>query len=190
MIKAGVNTTPAFVLTNIWKLCMIVKNWEDDQMLRIFHSMKIMSFSSLVDVYSESLFKTDSSLQRIQTEQDFYSYLKNVFFRDSASFYAVWDVQGQYISALRIEPYRDGVLLEALETAPDARGCGYATKLLAQTICYLSENGIKYVYSHVDKNNIASLRVHEKCGFDVFSSTATFIDRSFSSSSYTLRKAL
>lgn len=164
-------------------------------MLRVFYNLNTMSFASLLDVYSGTLYddlegSVDLSIRRIQAEQDFYSYLKDVFFKNPTSFYAVWVVQGRYMSTLRMEEYCDGLLLEALETAPDVRGNGHATNLLLSVIDFLSKTDICVIYAHVDKKNMPSLRVHEKCGFTVFSNTATYIDGSFNSSSYTMRRII
>jgi len=74
---------------------------------------------------------------------------------------------GRYVSALRLEPYRDGLLLEALETAPEQRRKGFAAALIRAVQCFLE--GKTKLYSHVDKRNLSSLKVHEKCGFRIVS---------------------
>lgn len=56
-----------------------------------------------------------------KAEQNFYQYLQNNFFCNEGVVYAIWEEDGQYISALRLEPYQDGLLLEALETKPSYR---------------------------------------------------------------------
>lgn len=161
-------------------------------MLKIFHSLRDLRFSALLDVYKNSLAEssqTDHEVtaeDQIKAQQEFYYYLKDCFFRDSSSFYAVWELHGRYMAALRIEEYRDGFLLAALQTAPEARNRGYATLLITGTLDYLSAIGKKPVYAHVDKENSSSMRVHEKCGFTVFSETAAYIDGSFSSAACTM----
>jgi ribosomal protein S18 acetylase RimI-like enzyme len=82
-----------------------------------------------------------------------------------------------------LEPYRDGLLVEALETAPGYRRRGYAEALLRQV---LGSFAGKKIYSHVDKTNIPSLRLHEKCGFSRISECAAYIDGSINSRACTL----
>jgi len=82
--------------------------------------------------------------------------------------------------AVRFEPYRDGLLLEALETAPDERNKGYAKQLLSDGLAYLRKRGSMTVYSHIHKKNKASVSVHTACGFRPISNCAVFIDGSVS----------
>ena len=98
----------------------------------------------------------------------------------------MWVVDGSYKSALRIEPYRDGLLLHALETAPEARGQGCAYALIGATMEYLQSLNFKTVYSHIDKRNKASLRLHEKCGFLPFSDSAVYLDGTVTQNSCTM----
>jgi len=152
-------------------------------MLKIFHNFCDLRFSSLVELYSDSFI--NDGQRSMAAEQEFYFYLKDAFFSDKNAFYAVWEEDGRYVSALRMEPYRDGLLLEALQSAPEMRNKGLATKLLMQTLNYVACMGVKPVYSHIDKANYASMRVHEKCGFRKISESARFIDGSFSQKAYT-----
>jgi GNAT superfamily N-acetyltransferase len=150
-------------------------------MLCIAKKLRDLSFSALMEVYMESnrekaeLEFSDLSIEQgiYQAEQDFYQYLREVFFRTPGSVYCLWQENGRYLSALRLEPYKDGLLLEALETAPEYRRKGYAEALLREA---LSGNG--KIYSHVHKNNVPSLRIHEKLGFRRISETAAYIDGS------------
>ena len=90
----------------------------------------------------------------------------------------------RYVSAARLEPYRDGLLLEALETAPELRGRGYAAALLRNML--ESAPGTGPVYSHVDKKNAASLAVHRACGFRRILEHAVYADGSVLASACTL----
>ena len=158
-------------------------------MLLIVGSMKELNFAQLMDVYiegnrenaAESYPSLPEGQGLLQAEQDFYQYLRYDFFGAVGAYYAVWIEDGGYVSALRIEPYKDGVLLAGLETAPCQRNKGYAESLVRQV---LREE--KKVYSHVSKQNAASLRVHEKCGFRRVSEQATYIDGSVNSKCCTL----
>ena len=163
-------------------------------MLRIVSNMSQLHFSALMDVYHESnlsngaeLYSSDPPevrLHKVQT--DFYHYLNSVFFQQSDSYYAIWESEGVYVSALRLEPYSDGLLLCALETAPGARGRGFAFTLMRNILEYLKEQGSGVVYSHVSKKNTASLAVHEKCGFKVVKDCAVYSDGSVMQNHFTL----
>lgn len=140
-------------------------------MLIIAKKLRELSFGQLMEVYMEGnlengqeLWPDESENQQIAlAEQDFYNYLDQVFFRTPNAFYAVWQKAGKYVSALRLEPFRDGMLLEALETRPDSRRRGYAKALITGVLEKLPD--VK-VYSHVSKRNFASLKTHESCGFE------------------------
>ena len=160
-------------------------------MLILARSIRDLSFSRLMEVYiegnlenAEEFYPNLTEGQKLmQAEQDFYQYLNEVFFRTSDAVYAIWEEQGTYVSALRLEPYRDGLLLEALETAPPSRRQGYAEKLIRAVQKQFSNQRI---YSHVSKKNAASLRVHEKCGFRRISEYAAYIDGSVNQRACTL----
>ena len=162
-------------------------------MLKIICSLKDMDFHQLMDVYAEgnrengAEFYPDLSenQQLLQAEQDFYAYLRE-FFKDKAAFYAVWAPEDRYVAALRMEPYQDGLLLEALETAPEHRRKGYATALVKQTLEALAQDKTWRVYSHVNKKNVASLGVHAACGFKRIAEHAVYADGSVLHNSCTL----
>lgn len=156
-------------------------------MLRLFCSMRELNFSSLVDVYRESLFASRDHDVQWNAEQEFYHYLKDVFFTYPHARYAVWDAGDCYYAALRLEQYRDGLLITGLETKPEMRGKGYASALIDQVLLDAADNGYRCIYSHVYKNNSISLRVHLKNSFSIISNSATLIDGSFSENCYTLR---
>ena len=160
-------------------------------MLILAQSIRDLSFSKLMGVYIEGNLENAEEFypdlpegqKLMQAEQDFYQYLNEVFFRTSGAVYAIWEEQGAYVSALRLEPYRDGRLLEALETAPTSRRQGYGEKLIRAVQKQFSNQRI---YSHVGKKNAASLRVHEKCGFRRISEYAVYIDGSVNRRACTL----
>lgn len=164
-------------------------------MLRVAKNLRSLSFGALMEVYVDANRKHGAELapgepeagQIRLSEECFYTYLHDDFFTHPGALYCVWEEGGKYVSALRLEPYRDGLLLEALETAPDQRGKGFAVRLIQAVQQYLSEQGDVRIYSHVNKKNQASLRTHRRCGFEVFLDYAAFIDGSVNSRSYTLR---
>ena len=161
--------------------------------VKVFRSLEGLSFHKLMRVYEESnrlnavaLYPhMDRNAALIQVEQDFYVYLRDCFFRTEGAWYAVWSENDSYISALRLEPFEDGLLLEALETDPDYRRCGYGYKLMDAVLHSVVEN----VYSHVNKSNTDSFRLHEKCGFVKIADECTYIDGTRSDRCVTLKWA-
>lgn len=163
-------------------------------MLKIVHSMGQIRFSQLMEVYAEGNRKTaceqyphlseNEGIMRV--EQAFYQYLRECFFGTPGAVYAIWDERGRYVSALRLEPYRDGLLLEALETAPRDRRRGYAGTLLRGVQHWLAGQGSARIYSHVDKRNAASMAVHKDCGFETVLDYGVCADGSVMPDMYTL----
>lgn len=160
-------------------------------MLVIAKKLREMSFGQLMEVYVEGclergqeLFPDEPEARQIAIgEQEFYNFLEQVFYRTSGAYYAIWQVNGKYVSALRLEPFRDGLLLEALETRPDQRKKGYAKALIKAV---LEQKGNVKIYSHVRKRNIASMKTHESCGFRVCMDYAVYADGSVSPDTATL----
>lgn len=152
-------------------------------MLLTARSYGELSFRDLMDVYEESNRENAQELWPqlsegegiLRVEQVFYRYLREVFFPVAGAVYCIWTEKECYISALRLEPYRDGLLVEALETAPPFRRRGYAVRLLraAQQL-----TGAQKLYSHVGKRNTASLQTHLRCGFRRVSEQAVYVDGS------------
>ena len=158
-------------------------------MLRIFTSSRDLRFGALMDVYAESNEEKANERPDLPrgfalelAEQDFRQYLNEVFFPTSGAILALWEMQGKYVCALRLEPYKDGFLLAGLETHPDQRKKGYAATLIAAVQQRMES--VK-IYSHVNKRNVASLKTHEKCGFRVISDRAVYINGSVDSRCYT-----
>lgn len=149
-----------------------------------------LSFTGLMTVYEEGNQENGALMypelpenrQILNAEQSFYQYLKESFFPTKGAVYAIWEEGGIYISALRLEPYEDGLLLEALETAPAYRRKGYAEKLIRS----IQESFPQKMYSHVGKRNAPSLAVHEKCGFRKILDYARYIDDSVARTAVTL----
>lgn len=152
-------------------------------MLILAGKLRELSFGQLMEIYAEDNLEKGRELapeesearQTALGEQDFYQYLDQIFFRTPGAVYAVWEEAGIYVSALRLEPYRDGLLLEALETRPDRRRQGFAGALVQAV---LARMGDAKIYSHVDKRNLASLRTHESCGFRKILDYAVYADGS------------
>ena len=139
-------------------------------MLKMVHSMKELPFGQLMQIYGERY--------DVVSQQDFYDYLRQCFFQADGAMYALWLEDDQAVSALRLEPWRDGLLLTGLETAPDRRNRGYAICLLRAVLDWQRGQENVRVYSHIHKQNMASIRVHEKCGFCRISDCACYLDGS------------
>ena len=162
-------------------------------MLKIFNNLGDIDFRQLMNVYtegnringSEFYSKYPDNLRILYAEQDFYNYLL-LFFKEKTARYAVWEHEGCYVAALRIERFSDGLLLSALETDPKHRRMGFASSLITATVEHLKTGGRGRLYSHVNKHNIASLAVHEKCGFQIISDHAVYLDGTVVTDSYTL----
>lgn len=161
-------------------------------MLIIVRSLRELNFGELMRVYVEGNLENGAELyadfseneQLLRAEADFYTYLRECFFTVPGAVYAVWEEGGRYICALRLEPWQDGLLLEALETAPEKRGRGYAKMLMRAVLDTIPD---KTAYSHVSKKNTASLAVHAACGFERILEHALCADGSVMTNLCTLR---
>lgn len=155
-------------------------------MLAVFRSMRDLRFGELMKVYEQSnleqgrlKFPQESEGRQLAlAEQECYGYLRQCFFTLPEAAVCVWQVEGRYVCALRLEPWKDGMLLTGLETAPEERGKGYACALICAAQEYLSRQGKGKLYSHISKGNAASIHVHEKCGFRKIRDHAVFLDGS------------
>ncbi len=138
-------------------------------MLRVVYSLHQLSIGKLMEVYAGS---TGGSLR---AEQEMYQYLREGFFTRPGDRYCLWEEGGQVLSALRLQTYRDGLLLEALETAPAYRRQGCA-RALVQAV--LAEADSPKVYVHIENGNKTSILLHEKCGFFKILDHAVYADGS------------
>ena len=133
----------------------------------------------LMDVYSESNFEntdyffpdeTDKAVAVRKVEEGFCSFLKEEFFSNAGNDYWVLEENGIWVCALRLNLIEKGLYyLEALETKPDCRKQGYATKLMNGVLSKLKSEGSFRICDCISKKNIASIRTHEKCGFRIVS---------------------
>ena len=133
----------------------------------------------LMDIYSESNYEntdfffpeeSDKNKAVSQVESGFLDFLKNDFFKQPEASLWVFEENGVWLCALRTCKVRpDLYYLEALETRPDQRRKGYASRLLANVEEAMKEEGPFRLYCCVSKKNISSVRTHEKCGFLIVS---------------------
>lgn len=157
-------------------------------MLKICLRYDELNIQDLMRVYEEMLLKKgeQEGVSAFQIENDFRSYLEDDFFAMTGAFYAVWVHEGQYVSALRLEPYQDGVLLTGLETAPAERCKGHATRLLHAVKEYVQGANCLPIYSHIHKRNPGSLSVHRASGFKQHHDFGRLIDGTVSNNYYTM----
>ena len=155
-------------------------------MLKVIEKLDDLDIGQLMRVCDESnrlmgrkeYRNLPENLQILYAEQDFYAYLQ-VFFEDQDARYAVWSSDGAYKAALRMERYRDGIIVTGLETAPGDRRKGYATMLLCSVVEWLKTSGQNRLYSHIKKTNFPSVQLHRNIGFRKIFDTAIYIDGSF-----------
>ena len=143
-------------------------------MVKIIRSLRDLDIAQLKNVYAESL---NCGKDLLAAQQDFYGELAH-FFKEPSAYYAILQSEGDYVAALRVEPYRDGVIIAGLETAPTHRRMGYAKKLLSAVVQQMP-SGVM-IYSHVDKKNQPSISVHAACEFERKLEHAVFLDGSVS----------
>lgn len=130
-------------------------------MLKVISSMAELPLEHLEQVYGQAVDE---------------EYLRFEFFHIPGAKICLWYVEGVCVSALRLEPWRDGLLLTGLETAPLWRNQGYAGALLLAVQSHLAQQGSYRLYAHIHKRNLPSVRVHERCGFRMISDTAALLD--------------
>lgn len=147
----------------------------------LFNSPAGLDVSQLSYVYRESIEKDRFGYRRFhQPLQDFEDYWRYEFFSVPGASCAVLELDGNYMSVLRLEPYRDGLLITGLETAPEHRSKGMATNLLSGVIQRLKAAGGSRLYSHIERRNKPSVCVHRSCGFCLLLDYAVFLDGSVS----------
>ena len=162
-------------------------------MLKLVYRFRDLDFEKLMAVYAQSneenakeFYPDDAPHTQLRkVHASFEEYLREDFFRVKHAFYALWEENGIYICALRMEPFEDGLLLEALETIPTHRRSGYAGKLIQAVLTMLPKGST--VYAHVHKRNAASLAAHRRCGFTVGLDHAKYVDGTVSRYACTMK---
>lgn len=134
-------------------------------MLKIAKSLRQLRFGALAALCTES----------IAEEQALYAYLHEDFFSRPGDTYCIWEEKGRYLSCLRLQNFRDGLLLDGLFTDPAYRGQGCAKRLIRAV---LAEVKPEKLYAHIHRKNAASIAVHEGCGFQKILDYAVYADGS------------
>lgn len=105
--------------------------------------------------------------ETICEEEHYYVEFLKEFLEKEKNKYYVYEVDGAWVSALRLTRLDGFYYMETLETAPEYRKKGYAAKMIEEVITLLGQRGPVIIRSNVDKSNRASLVTHEKCGFRI-----------------------
>lgn len=148
-------------------------------MLKIAEHLDELRFDELAELYHDDLEVEGVDDRDLEPGDDWFAgmkaefgvYLSARFFSRSErlnnvrSFYAIWEAEGKYVSAVRVHVYEQGLLLEALQTREDARGKGYAAALLGAVLAYLVQRGQFKVYAHVRDWKTQAARLLETYGF-------------------------
>ena len=90
------------------------------------------------------------------------------WFRSARASETTWiwigEVDDEPVGQVRIE-VGDGEAEVHISIAPEMRGRGHGTRLLAAARRRCAERGIRSLVARVDRRNAASLRMFETCGF-------------------------
>lgn len=123
------------------------------------------NWENLSMVESESDEKIDEKILYQKVREAHKAYLKNDFLKNGKNYLAILKDEKAYLSALRLYDQGDFFLLEALETNPKYRRCGYAERLVKEVISLLKKG--TEIRSEVGITNEKSLALHKKVGFKV-----------------------
>ena len=143
-------------------------------MLLEFYSMTAQEMLRMVqEIYTEGNRENaqwrnpglEDLTEAIREEEGFFVEFLEEFMASERNSYYVLEVDGQWVSALRLTKLDDFYYLEALETAEGHRKKGYGSKLISEVISALKQRGPVMIRSSVRKWNMESLATHKKCGF-------------------------
>ena len=146
-----------------------------EEKMLVIGSFEQLDTRKLMDVYAESNEENidyffpgaeDRAEALRQVEEGFLGYLRGEFFTGKGNRYCVLERDGLWLCALRLYPVEDGLYyLEALETRPDCRRQGCASRLLRALIGELEAQGPFRLCDCVGRRNLSSRLCHERCGF-------------------------
>jgi len=151
-------------------------------MLKLYSRYSELDIKLILNVYKDAISRDYPTRSTWESPEALFLDDLRIFFKATNSRLAVWEHENVPVSALRLEAYKDGFLISCLETPPRLRRKGYAMLLMKAVVA----SGVGPFYAHVAKDNIPSLRLHEKAGFMKLSDHAVFVDGSVYSSALTL----
>lgn len=163
---------------NIIKTKLAVKTGERYKM-QVLLANKIgeIDLEKLMDIYEESNWenlsmvesnlaeKTDKNTLYQKVRQAYKAYIKNDFLKEGKNLLAILIDGEKYLAGLRIYDEGDFYLLEALETNPSHRRCGYGERLVREVVKSLASG--KEIRAEVSLLNKKSLALHKKVGFEI-----------------------
>ena len=159
-------------------------------MVSVIDEIDKLDFLKICDVYKDDLERKRKIRHRLiaksegatLVKQEYLRYLEDVFFGQYNGKLFVYQDYDRYLSAVCIEPFKDGLLLDSLVTVPEARRRGYAKKLIDYALDYCKT---RPVYAHIHYNNKASRLLHEKIGFSLLCEYAHMLDGSIRNDHFT-----
>lgn len=136
-----------------------------------------IDLEKLMDLYEESNWENLSMVEANNTEkidenilyqkvrQSYKAYIENEFLTSGKNYLAILIDEKSHLSALRLYDEGEFFLLEALETNPQYRRCGYGERLVREVINLLAKG--TEIRSEVGISNKKSLALHKKLGFKI-----------------------
>ena len=137
---------------------------KENERYRLVH--EVYGESNLLNVKWENPELENFAEALCEYEKGYMDYVKS-FLEMEQNRYYILEIDGQWLSALRLTRIADFNYLEALETAKEYRGKGCGTKIIQELITLLAQRGKTIIRRNVSKKNAASIAVHEKCGFAI-----------------------
>lgn len=141
------------------------KTMTDQQIRRLVHD--VYPEGCMINAKYHHPEQEDLDTAIAEEAEYFFLFLKKKFLPQERNTYYVLDVEGEWVSALRLTKMDDFYYLEALETSPKQRKMGYGARLLSETIQLLKRRGPLTIRDNVKKDNLASLATHRRCGFRI-----------------------
>lgn len=120
-----------------------------------------------MELYRESMAQLARRFDSPQAMEQAYGEFLKEFVTHPNQMVLVEEVDGVWVSGLRCVESAPGVwYLEALETAPQARGQGWAKQLILHTQRLLTQQGAEELFSLIAPENTPSIATHLACGFE------------------------
>ena len=152
-------------------MLLTFKDMTKEEMYRMVHSVYP---EASYEIAKEKHPEMNDLSKAIQEEESYFvEKFLGKFMSKNKNTYYVWEVDGEWVSALRLTKLDDYYFMEALETAPEHRKRGYASDLINAVIQKLEDKENVVIRSNVRKTNTASLATHQKCGFIIEGESGT-----------------
>ena len=135
-------------------------------MLRHILRIDEPAIDQLFDVYAESMADLAASFADTGEMRTSYREFLEEFMVTPGQYVLVEELDGTWVSALRAVPFgEDRWFIEAVETVPTLRRQGFGHKLLIHAKSFLQAHGAREVCCIIAAENVASRKLHERCGF-------------------------